>query len=73
MLKRIVSLFGLVLMLGCLSSGYAQRATDVVMVLPFENTSDKPEFNWVGESFALSHCKLNETAIPNSPAFIYRL
>jgi hypothetical protein len=24
------------------------------MVLPFENTSDKPEFNWVGESFALS-------------------
>jgi tetratricopeptide (TPR) repeat protein len=32
----------------------AQRATDTVMVLPFENTSDKPEFNWVGESFALA-------------------
>ena len=27
-------------------------STDTVMVLPFENTSDKPEFNWVGESFA---------------------
>ena len=32
----------------------AQKATDTVMVLPFENTSDKPEFNWVGESFALA-------------------
>lgn len=31
-----------------------QRATDVVLVLPFENTSGKPEFNWVGESFAKS-------------------
>jgi tetratricopeptide (TPR) repeat protein len=28
------------------------------MVLPFENTSDKPEFNWVGESFALSLSEL---------------
>lgn len=25
---------------------------DVVMVLPFENTSNKPEYNWAGESFA---------------------
>lgn len=25
---------------------------DTVMVLPFENVSGKPEFNWVGESFA---------------------
>ena len=29
-----------------------QTGTDVVMVLPFENTSGKAEFNWVGESFA---------------------
>jgi tetratricopeptide (TPR) repeat protein len=29
-----------------------QTGTDVVLVLPFENTSGKPEFNWVGESFA---------------------
>jgi tetratricopeptide (TPR) repeat protein len=35
-----------------------QRATDVLMVLPFENTSNKPEFNWVGESFALSLSEL---------------
>ncbi len=28
------------------------KATDVVMVLPFENTSGKAEFNWIGESFA---------------------
>src|SRR6202165_622348 len=31
----------------------AQAPTsDVVMVLPFENTSNRPEYNWVGESFA---------------------
>ena len=35
-------------------SAQAQTAqnTDTVMVLPFENTSGKQEFNWVGESFA---------------------
>ncbi len=32
-------------------SVHAQNS-DTVMVLPFENTSNKPEFNWVGESFA---------------------
>ena len=26
--------------------------TDTVLVLPFENTSQRAEFNWVGESFA---------------------
>ncbi len=31
-----------------------QKNTDTVMILPFENTSDKAEFNWVGESFANS-------------------
>jgi tetratricopeptide (TPR) repeat protein len=30
----------------------AQSGADVVMVLPFENTSNRPEYNWVGESFA---------------------
>src|SRR6476661_4855930 len=29
-----------------------QGAADVVMVLPFENISNRPEYNWVGESFA---------------------
>jgi tetratricopeptide (TPR) repeat protein len=33
-------------------------AADVVMVLPFENTSNRPEYNWVGESFADSIAEL---------------
>src|SRR5678816_1537093 len=36
-----------------LSSAVGQNpSADVVMVLPFENTSNRPEYNWVGESFA---------------------
>ena len=58
MLKRIVYLLVIAVLAGSLSSVQAQRATDNVMVLPFENTSDKPEFNWVGESFALSLSEL---------------
>src|SRR5712692_10850270 len=27
-------------------------ATDIVLVLPFENVSNHPEYNWIGESFA---------------------
>ena len=27
-------------------------ATETIVVLPFENRSDHPEFNWIGESFA---------------------
>ena len=35
------------------SNARAQTANnDVVMILPFENTSNRPEYNWVGESFA---------------------
>ncbi len=34
------------------------RATDSVIVLPFENTSSHPEYNWVGESFADSLSEL---------------
>src|SRR5215467_12280917 len=35
------------------SPARAQNPTaDVVMVLPFENTSNRAEYNWVGESFA---------------------
>lgn len=30
----------------------SQNASDVVLILPFENASGKAEFNWVGESFA---------------------
>src|SRR5687767_800195 len=35
-----------------------QSGSDVVMVLPFENTSNRPEYNWVGESFADSLAEL---------------
>ncbi|HEX6728471.1 MAG TPA: hypothetical protein VF074_00595, partial [Pyrinomonadaceae bacterium] len=34
------------------SLAWAQTAPDAVMVLPFENTASRPEYNWVGESFA---------------------
>lgn len=37
---------------GAPSTVFAQSGGDVVMVLPFENTSNRPEYNWVGESFA---------------------
>ena len=33
-------------------------AADVVIVLPFENTSNRAEYNWVGESFADSLSEL---------------
>lgn len=36
----------------------ATSGGDVVMVLPFENTSNRPEYNWVGESFADSLAEL---------------
>src|SRR3982751_2876325 len=55
MLKR--SLFIVSIALVLFSSVFAQstqKFADTVMVLPFENTSNKPEFNWVGESFALA-------------------
>ena len=33
-------------------------AAEIVLVLPFENTSDHPEYNWIGESFADSLASL---------------
>src|SRR6266403_590362 len=41
------------------SKAFAQSSSgDVIMVLPFENTSSRPEYNWVGESFADSLAEL---------------
>lgn len=46
-------LTGLLFIIFLISGAQAQTvATDTIMVLPFENASNKPEFNWVGESFA---------------------
>jgi tetratricopeptide (TPR) repeat protein len=55
-----VTRVALVAIVACFAGGLAwgqtigqpQPQSDVVMVLPFENTSGRPEFNWVGESFA---------------------
>ncbi|MCA1575032.1 MAG: tetratricopeptide repeat protein [Acidobacteria bacterium] len=38
--------------------GQTPAGADVVMVLSFENTSTRPEYNWVGESFANSVAEL---------------
>ncbi len=38
--------------------GQTPSSADVVMVLSFENTSNRPEYNWVGESFANSVAEL---------------
>lgn len=43
----------LALVAGAAMSARAQQGvSDVVMILPFENTSGQKEFNWVGESFS---------------------
>ena len=51
---RLISAFFLVLALVLPATrALAQNpSADVVMVLPFENTSNRAEYNWVGESFA---------------------
>lgn len=47
-----------------------QAASDTILVMPFENISDKGEFNWIGESFALSLSELLKlpsiNVVPNS-------
>ncbi|MEO6051957.1 MAG: tetratricopeptide repeat protein [Pyrinomonadaceae bacterium] len=53
MLKKALFIFILALLASFNAMAQAApTAADVVMILPFENTSGKPEFNWVGESFA---------------------
>lgn len=48
----------LFILAGVSAASAQTKFTDRVLVLPFENTSGKPEFNWVGESFALSLSEL---------------
>jgi tetratricopeptide (TPR) repeat protein/TolB-like protein len=60
-LPTLLSLFFLCTVLSAAAvDGLAQSApnADVVMVLSFENTSNRPEYNWVGESFADSVAEL---------------
>src|SRR5215510_1879878 len=52
---RVLPAFLLVFaLISPVAKAQAQQAptADVVMVLPFENTSNRAEYNWVGESFA---------------------
>src|SRR5215212_10071197 len=52
-LKLIFALLLTISAFPALSPTRAQNpSADVVMVLPFENTSNRAEYNWVGESFA---------------------
>src|SRR5678815_3665982 len=59
-IKRLVIglALGFLLTGSCLPAAAQNPATDVVMVLSFENTSNHPEYNWVGESFADSVAEL---------------
>ena len=57
--KLVIGLaIGLLLLGFCLSAAAQNPTGDVVMVLSFENTSNRPEYNWVGESFADSVAEL---------------
>lgn len=47
-----VTLIALILFVPARSAAQTASANDVVIVLPFENTSAAREFNWIGESFA---------------------
>ena len=52
-LKLVFALFFTTIVFPAFSTVRAQNpAGDVVMVLPFENISNRAEYNWVGESFA---------------------
>src|SRR5215208_649115 len=52
-LKLIFALLLTITAFPAFSPAQAQNpSADVVMVLPFENTSNRAEYNWVGESFA---------------------
>lgn len=56
MLRKII-LISLVLIIAVLAANAqttAKNNYDTIMVLPFENTSNKTEYNWVGESIAIS-------------------
>jgi tetratricopeptide (TPR) repeat protein len=52
MLKKFLYIIVLFALAAVAVGAQTSPISDTVMVLPFENTSNKPEFNWVGESFA---------------------
>jgi tetratricopeptide (TPR) repeat protein len=58
MFRRLFAIFSTVFVALVVSTATAPTAlaqsgpTETVVVLPFENRSNHPEFNWIGESFA---------------------
>jgi len=61
LLRPLITRLAIALFLALsVSASLGQNSTggDVLMVLPFENTSNRPEYNWVGESFANSLAEL---------------
>src|SRR5918912_3722619 len=54
MIRTLIATLSLALLILFNAAGVAAQApaNDVLIVLPFENTSNHPEYNWVGESFA---------------------
>ena len=52
MIRRIFYIMAVSALAAAAVFTQSTKANETVMVLPFENTSGKPEFNWVGESFA---------------------
>src|SRR5947208_3362395 len=54
--KSLIFLVGIVLLLAANTpsrSALAQSSSaETVLILPFENLSDHPEYNWIGESFS---------------------
>jgi len=55
--KKLAVLFAAVALVMTLPMGSrkAQAQTgssEIILVLPFENVSNHPEYNWIGESFA---------------------
>src|SRR5436190_7825353 len=72
MLQRILSVFvvAATAICGLLATpgqapAQAAPASEIVLVLPFENLSDHSEYNWIGESFADSL-----SALLNKPGLI---
>ncbi len=58
MKKSVFIIFLFLLAVISVNAQIIDKNVDKVMILPFENTSGKPEFNWVGESFAGSLSEL---------------
>lgn len=53
-----LALIACALFLPAKAAAQTANANDVVIVLPFENSSNRPEYNWVGESFSDSLSEL---------------